>query len=126
MRISDWSSDVCSSDLAMKKYIAAAVLAAVAMPSAPALADPPPWAPAHGKRAKDRGLYDGTGRYYEPRRTSRGDRIWRGDDGRYRRRRDNGPTGLMIGAAGGARGGRSDEHTSELQSLMHSPSAVCC
>ncbi len=48
----------------MKKYIAAAVLAALAIPSAPALADPPPWAPAHGKRAKDRGLYDGSGRYY--------------------------------------------------------------
>ena len=45
----------------MKKYIAAAVLAALAVPAGPALADPPPWAPAHGKRAKDRGLYDGYG-----------------------------------------------------------------
>ena len=38
--------------------------------SAPAAADPPSWAPAHGKRAKDR-VYDDRGRYYEPRRISR-------------------------------------------------------
>src|SRR3546814_18162475 len=86
----------------MKKYIAAAVLAAVAIPSAPAVADPPPWAPAHGKRAKDRGLYDGSGRYYEPRRLSQNDRIWRAKDGRYYCRRDNGTTGLIIGSDVGA------------------------
>src|SRR3546814_6303888 len=147
MRISDWSSDVCSSDLsnvqpcqfvswnpvlrqplrclavhggfgrrglcdagqrkesAVKKFLAAAVLAAVAMPSASAWADPPAWAPAHGKRAKDRALYDSYGRYYGPRRLSRDDRVWRGDDGRYHCRRDNGTTGLIIGAAAG----RSEE-----------------
>ena len=59
----------------MKKYIAAAVLAALTVPAGPALADPPPWAPAHGKRGKNRGLYDGYGRYYEPRRISPDDRI---------------------------------------------------
>src|SRR3546814_12273243 len=85
---------------AMKKYIAAAVLAAVAIPSAPAVADPPPWAPAHGKRAKDRGLYDGSGRYSEPRRLSPNDRILRAKDGRYYCRRDTGPNGLTIGAPG--------------------------
>ncbi|SEH17190.1 Glycine zipper 2TM domain-containing protein [Sphingopyxis sp. YR583] len=90
----------------MKKYIAAAVLAALAVPAGPALADPPPWAPAHGKRAKDRGLYDGNGRYYEPRRLSHGDRIWRSKDGRYHCRRENGTTGLIIGAAVGALVGR--------------------
>lgn len=90
----------------MKKYIAAAVLAALAIPSAPAFADPPPWAPAHGKRAKDRGLYDGSGRYYEPRRLSQNDRIWRAKDGRYYCRRENGTTGLIIGAAVGALVGR--------------------
>src|SRR3546814_3044083 len=72
------------------------------MPSASAWADPPPWAPAHGKRAKDRALYDSYGRYYEPRRLSRDDRVWRGDDG------------------------RSEEHTSELQSLMRISYAVFC
>ena len=65
--------------------------------SAPAAADPPSWAPAHGKRAKDR-VYDDRGRYYEPRRISRSDRMWRGGDGRYYCKRDNGTTGLVIGA----------------------------
>ena len=90
----------------VKKIIAAAVLAALAIPAAPVLADPPPWAPAHGKRAKDRGLYDGYGRYYEPRRLSHNDRIWRTKDGRYHCRRDNGTTGLIVGAAVGALVGR--------------------
>lgn len=90
----------------MKKLLAASLLVAIAIPVTPALADPPPWAPAHGKRAKDRALYDSYGRYYEPRRLSSNDRIWRGDDGRYHCRRDNGTTGLIIGAAVGALVGR--------------------
>ncbi|MDZ3832745.1 MAG: glycine zipper 2TM domain-containing protein [Sphingopyxis sp.] len=90
----------------MKRLIAAAALAAVAMPVGVAYADPPPWAPAHGKRAKDRAIYDSYGRYYEPRRLSSNDRIWRGDDGRYHCRRDNGTTGLIIGGAVGALLGR--------------------
>lgn len=90
----------------MKKLLAAAILAGLTIPAAPALADPPPWAPAHGKRAKDRGLYDKHGRYYEPRRLSYDDRVWRGKDGRYHCRRDNGTTGLIIGAAVGALAGR--------------------
>ncbi|WP_447932510.1 glycine zipper 2TM domain-containing protein [Sphingopyxis fribergensis] len=90
----------------MKKLFAAALFAALAIPAAPALADPPPWVPAHGKRAKDRGLYDNYGRYYEPRRLSHDDRIWRAKDGRYYCRRDNGTTGLIIGAAVGALVGR--------------------
>ena len=82
--------------------------------AAPAAADPPPWAPAHGKRAKerhydryDRGsrVYDSRGYYYEPRRITRSSRMWRGDDGRYYCRRDNGTTGLVIGAGVGALAG---------------------
>lgn len=76
----------------MKKHILAAVLVA-ATPVLPALADPPPWAPAHGRRAQDRAL------------TSR-DVVWRGDDGRYHCRRDDGTTGLIVGAAAGALLGR--------------------
>jgi len=72
--------------------------------SAPAAADPPPWAPAHGKRAKDR-IYDSRGYYYEPRRITRSSYMWRGDDGRYYCRRDNGTTGLVIGAGVGALAG---------------------
>ncbi|MXO59213.1 glycine zipper 2TM domain-containing protein [Altererythrobacter salegens] len=95
----------------MKKTIFAAAAIALAMPAAPALADgPPPWAPAHGKRAKD------NARYYEryhtreaPRyRTSgNGIRYWRGDDGRYYCHRSNGTTGLIVGAAAGALAGRA-------------------
>ena len=104
----------------MRKAILAAALAALALPAAPALADPPGWAPAHGRRAHDRhddrrddrryqrqGLYDSSGRYYEPRRVSENERIWRGRDGRYYCRRGNGTTGLIIGGAVGALVGRS-------------------
>ena len=91
----------------MRKILLAIAAAALTVPAAPAFADPPPWAPAHGKRAKDRAIYDSYGRYYEPRRISRGDRVWRGDDGRYYCERDNGTTGLIIGAAGGALLGRA-------------------
>lgn len=89
----------------MRKMILAAGIAALALPAAPALADPPPWAPAHGHRAKERGIYDSYGRYYEPRRLSRRDRVWRGRDGRYHCRRDNGTTGLVVGAAVGGLAG---------------------
>mgnify|MGYP002853582244 FL=1 len=44
-------------------------------------------------------------RYYEPRRISRSDRMWRGGDGRYYCKRDNGTTGLVIGAGVGALAG---------------------
>ncbi|MDG2003117.1 MAG: glycine zipper 2TM domain-containing protein [Novosphingobium sp.] len=88
----------------MRKMILALTLAAFAMPAAPVLADPPPWAPAHGKRAKHK-KYDSHGRYYEPRRLGRNDRVWRDRNGRYRCRRDNGTTGLVIGAAVGGLAG---------------------
>jgi len=52
-------------------------------------------------------VYDDRGRYAEPRRLRRGDRIWRGRDGRYYCRRDNGTTGLVIGAGIGALLGRA-------------------
>ncbi|MFC4295711.1 glycine zipper 2TM domain-containing protein [Novosphingobium tardum] len=92
----------------MRKLVLAATLAAVAAPVAPVLADPPPWAPAHGRRAHDRqAMYDSYGRYYEPRALSRNDTVWRGNDGRYYCRRGNGTTGLIIGGAAGALLGRS-------------------
>jgi len=84
----------------MKKAIIAATLAAVTLPAAPALADPPSWAPAHGRRAHDEArVYDQQGRYAQPHRLGRNDYVWRGRDGRYYCRRDNGTTGLVIGAA---------------------------
>lgn len=91
----------------MRKTLLAIGLAASMMPAVPAFADPPHWAPAHGRRAHERhALYDSYGRYYEPRRLYRSDRVWRGDDGRYYCRRGNGTTGLIIGGAVGALLGR--------------------
>ncbi len=85
----------------MRKFLSAAVAGMLMIPSATAFADPPGWAPAHGKRYNERVRYDRQGRYLEPRRLSRDDRVWRGRDGRYYCRRDNGTTGLIIGAAVG-------------------------
>ena len=107
----------------MRKFIIAFSLAAVMAPAAPVFADPPSWAPAHGRRAKEHrddyrhyrnydwnrpdrryggyyaDRYYRDGRYYQPRRLSYNDRIYRGRDGRYYCRRSDGTTGLIIGAA---------------------------
>lgn len=100
----------------MNKALLAAVLASIVIPAAPALADPPSWASAHGRRAHDgensrhsydRNVYDRRGRYVQPRRITRNDRVWRGNDGQYYCRRSNGTTGLIIGAGVGALLGRT-------------------
>ena len=89
----------------MHKTLLTIAAATLLVPAAPAAADPPPWAPAHGKRAKD-ARYDRYGRYAQPIALSRNDVVWRGNDGRYYCRRDNGTTGLIIGGAVGALLGR--------------------
>src|SRR3546814_9788914 len=96
MRISDWSSDVCSSDLALPTEDAAAALdlfpAHVEGPAA--VADPlrPPLPAAAGLAALDH------------------------ED-----------AFLQAVPVGGAEAvGRSEEHTSELQSLMRNSYAVFC
>lgn len=112
----------------MKKAILASVLAAVTLAAAPALADPPPWAPAHGRRAheqsqyqeryEDQERYQDQQRYqnhdayrsYQPRRgydrpLGYNDRVWRGNDGRTYCHRSDGSTGLVIGAGLGALAG---------------------
>jgi len=76
----------------MRKFLLALAVPATLLTAAPA-------------EARDRGVYDAQGRYYEPRRVSSNE-IWRGRDGRYYCRRGNGTTGLVIGAAGGALLGR--------------------
>lgn len=113
----------------MRKFIIAASLAAVAAPMMPVSADPPPWAPAHGRRAKERqqdwqryrnydynrvdpryggyyaDRYYRDGGYYKPRTLRPDDRVYRGRDGRYYCRRADGTTGLIIGGlAGGVLG----------------------
>lgn len=93
----------------MRNSILIIAAALLAIPAAPAAADPPRHAPAHGYRdnhERHDNRYDDRGRYREPRQISRNDVVWRGDDGRYYCRRDNGTTGLIIGAAGGALVGR--------------------
>jgi uncharacterized protein YcfJ len=87
----------------MRKHVIAAALAVVAAGSAvPALADPHHRHHHHHHH----GAYDDHGRYYEPRRIGRDERIWRGHDGRYYCRRGNGTTGLVIGGVAGALIGR--------------------
>ena len=85
----------------MRKTLIVASLLALSAPTA-VLADPPPWAPAHGRRAHEAEAYDSRGYYVEPRPIRADERIWRGSDGRYYCRRSNGTTGLVIGAAAGA------------------------
>ena len=80
----------------MKKAILAMTIAAVAMPIAPAMARP-----------HDHDRYDRHGRYVTPHRVSRDDHVWRGRDGRYYCRRNNGTTGLLIGAGVGALAGNT-------------------
>lgn len=58
------------------------------------------WDRRDRRRYRDRDRYEG-------RRLSRNDRVWRGNDGRYRCKRDDGTTGLVIGAIGGALAGRA-------------------
>lgn len=80
------------------------ILAALAGLSQPTTATPEiaPWAPevSHNSSRQYR-VYDSRGRYSEPRRISRKDRVWRGNNGQYYCKRDNGTTGLVIGAAAG-------------------------
>lgn len=84
----------------MKKIILVIAAAGMTATAAPAFADPPPWAPAHGKRAKQAQQH----RYYT---SGNGIRYWEGDDGRYYCKRSNGTTGLIVGAAAGALAGRA-------------------
>ncbi|EMD84072.1 hypothetical protein [Pacificimonas flava] len=97
----------------MRTLILAAAAASLALPiAAPAAADPPPWAKAHGKRAKDHDRdrdWDAARHYrkgdYRARRLDANDRVWRGSDGRYYCKRDDGTAGLIIGGlAGGTLG----------------------
>ena len=90
----------------MRKTLMAIAAGTMAITAVPAAADPPPWAPAHGKRAKDAARYYGDGRYVTPVALTRNDSVWRGSDGRYYCHRDNGTTGLIIGGAVGALLGR--------------------
>lgn len=57
--------------------------------------------PGPGARGYYAEQYYRDGRYYQERRLGRNDRVYRGNDGRYYCRRDDGTTGLILGAVGG-------------------------
>src|SRR3546814_2785707 len=105
MRISDWSSDVCSSDLVggVERQVDAA-------------------GPQH-RQVEQQGL----GRFLD----LRGNAVSRLDTAIDEQAREAAGTGLEIGIAHAPAGGRlehgrSEEHTSELQSLMRISYAVFC
>jgi hypothetical protein len=85
----------------MKKSILALAAATMIVSPTAVLADPPAHAPAHGYYKK-KGKHN---RYREPQYIRDDSRVWRGDDGRYYCKRDDGTTGLIIGAAVGGLAG---------------------
>src|SRR3546814_7185191 len=113
MRISDWSSDVCSSDLvAAFSERGVAVVEELLRPA---------------ERGGGGGLRDRAG----VRRRLRLELAHRLDDPRRTARITDAPAGHSIGLRTAvhrqdAVGERSEEHTSELQSLMRSSYAVSC
>lgn len=75
--------------------------------AAPVMADPWKDESGHGRHHRDRDRdYRDRDRDYKEHRVSRGDRAWRGNDGRYYCKRSDGTTGLIVGAAAGALLGR--------------------
>ncbi len=95
----------------MKKTMISLTAAALFLPATPALADAGGYSDHGGPvagfyRVSDDDWDDDDDRYYKSRRMKRGDRYWRGRDGRYRCKRDDGTVGLIIGGAVGALLGR--------------------
>src|SRR3546814_8946996 len=105
MRISDWSSDVCSSDL----------------PRAGADQQPDPIASEPGDHAAEHGEKPSAPRLFVARPDHRGASAhrWADDPGRRHRLRSQRHRHRVPAA-------RSEEHTSELQSLMRTSYAVFC
>src|SRR3546814_1102156 len=95
MRISDWSSDVCSSDLLVREIMAAAE-ALIVQPVGRTIG-----------RRRDRAAADGTGNHFCREMIDR-------------------HSGNPFTAKRARRHDRSEEHTSELQSLMRISYAVFC
>ena len=115
----------------MKQILTIAALASLVLPAAPALADRDHHHANHGRDRHgwhhDRGRHGGH-RWYPERhyhrghmwRLGRGDRIYRGYDGRYYCRRSDGTTGLIVGAlAGGLLGNAlAPGHSATLGTLL--------
>jgi outer membrane lipoprotein SlyB len=89
----------------MRKTIFAALATALLLPVAvPTTAEAQAW---RNERWQGRQYYDRDGRYRQPKRLGRNDHVWRGRDGHYYCKRDNGTTGLIVGGVAGALLGRS-------------------
>jgi Glycine zipper 2TM domain len=86
----------------MKKSILALAAATMIVPTTAVFADPPAHAPAHGYYKNKKHRSNG---YREPQYIGSNTRVWRGDDNRYYCKRDDGTTGLIIGAAVGGLAG---------------------
>jgi len=91
----------------MKNACIFLVAAALVVPTGAVLADPPGHAKAWGHKDKQGRAYKQG--YREGRRDAQSigsnTRLWRGDDGRYYCKLDDGTTGLIIGAAVGGLAG---------------------
>src|SRR3546814_1602972 len=119
MRISDWSSDVCSSDLALAEDVD------------PTIGDP--IVPERNGRPTAPRLHPRLGARFEHRKNVVGDGLINVDPVRFlshfphsfRRSRCLRPAALTRWRSAGW-GGRSEEHTSELPSLMRISYAVFC
>src|SRR3546814_4893022 len=115
MRISDWSSDVCSSDLRRRGAINADLLVIHGQPKCRHIVFPAD----HGADTAERCVEDRHGRPiaetpYQPLRSGRHQLAMLADQ-----------AGLSVEEQSGAIE-RSEEHTSELQSLMRISYAVLC
>src|SRR3546814_8773439 len=101
MRISDWSSDVCSSDLVLTKATTQTITDARSQPRTRP-GEPP-------------STSDASSRYHHPVRRTLSASVLCAPDQRS--------PGTRVRTASTL---RSEEHTSELQSLMRISYAVCC
>src|SRR3546814_6569034 len=109
MRFSDWSSDVCSSDLGAESYQGRdQSRLGEQQPAAP---------PAEGAGQ------DGQRQPVDQRRPKEFEAVGHADHGEQA---DRGQVDAALGQADREGGGRSEEHTSELQSLMRISYAVFC
>src|SRR3546814_1486922 len=139
MRISDWRSDVCSSDLGLTRRTNHVQNGRISFPLSPAIHASDAWVRIGGKSERTKGEYRRCDDIRTSRRTNRegsdhgSSNAGAADVRRFVRKRFGGGGPGACGPAAPARGGRrrrsafrSEEHTSELQSLMRSSYAVFC
>lgn len=99
----------------LTKKMMGVIAATGVMMTSPVFAAAPGWAPAHGyhqlaassdyHKRKKHHKHDRDNYARHDQRINSNTRVWRGEDGRYRCKRDNGTTGLLIGGAVGGLAG---------------------